>query len=288
MTPMAATASTPGDGGARLAVFSISHGVFVDVTRWVGDAGHELALVVTKPTSAGVQVAEAAGETPVLLAPRVDQASSLVRELGVDLCVVAAFSRIPDRLAALPPCGFVNLHPALLPEYPGPNPYRAIFDGAPVAGYTIHRVTSELDAGPVLAQASFDVPASVDPVVLAARWSAALVAVLAEGIPRALAGEPGDAQPKGTGTFAAPFDEAEAELDWELPVRVLERRTAALLLAGLQPLGRIDDALVPVRRLRGVPALESRRHGVITSSARRALVGVGDGVVEVDLGELPR
>lgn len=277
-----------GGGGARLAVFSISRSTFSDVRRWIAAAGHDLPLVVTKPTAAGLEVAEAAGETVVVLSPQVAKARALVTELGIDLCVVAAFSRIPENLTAVSPCGFVNLHPTLLPEYPGPNPYRAIFDGAPAVGFTLHRITPELDGGPILAQAGFEVPSGVTPDLLAARWSAALVSVLDEGIPRALAGEPGTAQPEGSGSFARPFSDAETELDWELPVEVLERQATALLMAGVQPLGRIDGALVPVRRLRALPGLEARRRGPITSSSRRAVVGVGDGVVELDLGELPR
>jgi phosphoribosylglycinamide formyltransferase-1 len=48
----------------------------------------------------------------------------------------------------------VNIHPSLLPAFPGLNTHqRAIDAGCKVAGATVHRVTAELDYGPILAQA---------------------------------------------------------------------------------------------------------------------------------------
>jgi phosphoribosylglycinamide formyltransferase-1 len=47
----------------------------------------------------------------------------------------------------------VNVHPALLPSFPGPNALvRAAGSGARFAGATIHEVTEEVDAGPIVAQ----------------------------------------------------------------------------------------------------------------------------------------
>jgi len=72
-----------------------------------------------------------------------------------DLVVLAGFMRIltpsfvghyADRL--------INIHPSLLPAFPGLNTHqRALDAGCQFAGATVHRVTSELDHGPILAQA---------------------------------------------------------------------------------------------------------------------------------------
>jgi phosphoribosylglycinamide formyltransferase-1 len=71
------------------------------------------------------------------------------------LVVLAGFMRI------LTP-GFVahyegrllNIHPSLLPAFPGLHTHeRAIEAGCKFAGATVHRVTAELDHGPILAQA---------------------------------------------------------------------------------------------------------------------------------------
>ena len=52
----------------------------------------------------------------------------------------------------------VNIHPSLLPAFPGLNSYRKAFEyGCKVAGATVHLVTPELDAGPICAQESFTI-----------------------------------------------------------------------------------------------------------------------------------
>jgi phosphoribosylglycinamide formyltransferase-1 len=48
----------------------------------------------------------------------------------------------------------INIHPSLLPAFPGLHTHeRAIEAGCKFAGATVHRVTAELDHGPILAQA---------------------------------------------------------------------------------------------------------------------------------------
>jgi phosphoribosylglycinamide formyltransferase-1 len=48
----------------------------------------------------------------------------------------------------------INIHPSLLPAFPGLHTHqRAIDAGCQFAGATVHRVTAELDFGPILAQA---------------------------------------------------------------------------------------------------------------------------------------
>jgi hypothetical protein len=87
------------------------------------------------------------------------------------LVVLAGFMRI------LTP-GFVahyagrllNIHPSLLPAFPGLNTHqRAIDAGCRFAGATVHQVTAELDHGPILAQAVVPVLADDTPDTLAAR-----------------------------------------------------------------------------------------------------------------------
>lgn len=64
----------------------------------------------------------------------------------------------------------VNIHPSLLPAFPGLNTHqRALDAGCQVAGATVHRVTEELDHGAVLAQAVVPVLAGDTATLLAAR-----------------------------------------------------------------------------------------------------------------------
>ncbi|XAH24923.1 phosphoribosylglycinamide formyltransferase [Xylophilus sp. GW821-FHT01B05] len=64
----------------------------------------------------------------------------------------------------------VNIHPSLLPAFPGLHTHRrAIEAGCAFAGSTVHRVTAELDLGPILGQAVVPVLPGDTPDALAAR-----------------------------------------------------------------------------------------------------------------------
>jgi phosphoribosylglycinamide formyltransferase-1 len=82
-----------------------------------------------------------------------------LREAEVDLVVLAGFMRIvtPIFLDAFPG-RVVNVHPALLPAFPGVHGQRqALEHGVKVAGCTVHFVDSGTDSGPIIAQAAVPV-----------------------------------------------------------------------------------------------------------------------------------
>lgn len=287
MTAVSTLEAAPGSA-ARVAVFSKLPAEFKVLQGWVQKAGYELSVVVTRPTKEGLEVVVAADPgAVVLVTPRTAACAGILAEANVDAGVVCGYGKLPVSLVERTRHGIVNLHPALLPEYPGPNPRRALFEGEGRLGYTMHRIVEELDAGPILAQAAFDVPAVVDPDAIGHRLHAAMLEVLDAGMPRVLADDPGEPQGPGSGTVAVPFSEAETELSWDLPARTLQVRATALLMAGFQPRALVEGSLQPIRRLWVVDGLLARRPGVVRARGRRALVGVADGVVEVALGELP-
>ena len=64
----------------------------------------------------------------------------------------------------------INIHPSLLPAYKGLDTHqRAIDDGAETHGATVHLVTPELDAGPIIAQAKLEIEPADDATSLAGR-----------------------------------------------------------------------------------------------------------------------
>ncbi|GAB3667539.1 formyltetrahydrofolate deformylase [Halopiger thermotolerans] len=88
----------------------------------------------------------------------------LLEEYDADLIVLARYMRIlspnvvfryEDRI--------INVHPSLLPAFPGAEAYRqALDEGVRVAGVTAHYVTTDLDQGPIITQRAFDVPDDAD------------------------------------------------------------------------------------------------------------------------------
>jgi phosphoribosylglycinamide formyltransferase-1 len=84
---------------------------------------------------------------------------SALRERGVDLVVLAGFMRlVTDVLLDAFPMRVVNVHPGLLPAFPGVRAQKQALDyGVRVAGCTVHFVDRGTDTGPIIAQASVSV-----------------------------------------------------------------------------------------------------------------------------------
>ena len=88
-----------------------------------------------------------------------------------DLVVLAGFMRIlSDGFVHRYAGRLINIHPSLLPAYPGVHTHRrALADGVRVHGCTVHFVTPTLDHGPIIAQAAVPVVDGDDEASLAAR-----------------------------------------------------------------------------------------------------------------------
>lgn len=92
--------------------------------------------------------------------PDCPEALAALAQLQADVAVVACFSRrIPARLLALPPQGFLNLHPSRLPDYRGPEPiFWQLRDGVNPVGVTLHVMDEGLDTGDVVGQTAVSLP----------------------------------------------------------------------------------------------------------------------------------
>lgn len=152
--------------------------------RWEQTLHARIAAVISnRPDAKGLQRATTMGLTTQVIDhtafadsadPRTafdDVLRQTIDAYEPSLVVLAGFMRI------LTP-GFVvhyegrllNIHPSLLPAFPGLHTHqRAIDAGCRVAGATVHLVTTELDHGPILAQAAVPVLANDTADTLAAR-----------------------------------------------------------------------------------------------------------------------
>jgi len=95
----------------------------------------------------------------------------LLREADVDCVVLAGFMRVlkGDFLRAFPG-KVLNIHPSLLPAFPGLEAWRQALDyGAKVAGCTVHLVDQGIDTGPIVAQEAVPVLEDDTPESLHAR-----------------------------------------------------------------------------------------------------------------------
>ena len=139
-----------------------------------------IAVVISnRSDAAGLQRAQQAGIPTVVLktkdyADRADSDRALADALvarGVTLVCLAGFMRLigPPLLEAFPN-RILNIHPSLLPSFPGLDAqHQALEHGVAVSGATVHLVNGELDAGPIVAQAAVPVLPDDTPAALSAR-----------------------------------------------------------------------------------------------------------------------
>jgi phosphoribosylglycinamide formyltransferase-1 len=128
--------------------------------------------------AAGLERAAEAG-IPTLVIPHKDKTredfdaelDTALRGAGVEIVCLAGFMRIlSDDFARAWEGKLINIHPSLLPAYRGTRVHERVLEaGEALSGASVHFVVPELDAGPVIAQASVPVHPSDSPETLAAR-----------------------------------------------------------------------------------------------------------------------
>jgi phosphoribosylglycinamide formyltransferase-1 len=139
-----------------------------------------IAVVISnRVDAAGLEHARKAGIDTLVIdhkgyPSREDYDRALVKELRarqVALVCLAGFMRLlsPVFIEAYPN-RILNIHPSLLPKYPGLHPQQqALDDGATVSGATVHFVNADLDAGPIVLQREVPVLPGDTAALLAAR-----------------------------------------------------------------------------------------------------------------------
>jgi phosphoribosylglycinamide formyltransferase-1 len=110
----------------------------------------------------------------------------LLREAGVELVVLAGFMRVlKEPMLAAFPQRIINIHPSLLPKFPGIESWRqALAAGEKITGCSVHYVDAGIDSGEIIAQRKVPVLAEDTPESLHARIQVAERALYPEVIAR--------------------------------------------------------------------------------------------------------
>lgn len=139
----------------------------------------EIGVVVSNNESApGLEDARRRGFNSVYLNPKDvsredfdSRAVEILRESGVGIVCLAGFMQIltPVLINAFP-LRILNIHPSLLPAFPGLNAQeQALEHGVKLSGCTVHFVNESLDGGPIICQASVPVYGEDSPEALSDR-----------------------------------------------------------------------------------------------------------------------
>jgi len=161
--------------------------------------GAEIAIVIANVADApGLAAARDLGLATALFESRgrkraehdADVAACL-HQHDVDLVILAGYMRLlsPEFIAAFPN-RILNIHPSLLPAFPGLDAQQQAFDyGCKVAGCTVHFVDEQLDHGAIVLQRSIPVLETDDAHSLAERILAEEHIAYSEAIARVISGE---------------------------------------------------------------------------------------------------
>jgi methionyl-tRNA formyltransferase len=222
-----------------------------------------------------------------------ERVGPLLRSYEPDLAVCSGFSwKLDAEALAVPPLGIVNGHPSLLPRWRGPNPFGwTLRCGDDKLGFTFHLMDADFDTGPILAQGS--VPLTDDDTL--ATFFEKLAPLAARLLPEALAriesGDRGDPQPEEGASYAPPFEDEYAEIDWTRPARKVHYQVRSWFVptaSGVMgPLTTLDGERVRVLGTKLVDRESDAAPGTILErDPEGLLVACGDGPIRV-LGTEP-
>ncbi|MGQ9876051.1 MAG: methionyl-tRNA formyltransferase [Chloroflexus sp.] len=246
-------------------------------------ARHEIVGVVTQPdrpagrerrlTPPPVKIAALAHNLPVLQPERLRDPTVVetLSALQPDVGVVAAYGEILRRaVLSIPPLGYLNIHPSLLPLYRGPTPVAgAILAGETVTGVTIMLLDPGMDSGPILAQAVVDLPPTARAGQLTDELFRIGADLLVQVLPRYARGEiEPRPQDHSRATVTKMLKKEDGRIDWSLPAIVIERMTraydpwpGAYTFWRGQPLRIIKAAVVAAEGVRAPGTVSGRSGG---------------------------
>jgi methionyl-tRNA formyltransferase len=206
------------------------------------EAGHEIALVVSRQDQPSGRHLELTAP-PVVVVARdlgipvqqpeklgVDQFYLPFRDLGLDVAVVVAYGRlITPRVLRVPKHGFVNVHPSLLPRHRGPTPIEtAILAGDAETGVTTMMLDEGLDTGPILLQRSTPIGAKDRTLDLEERLAHLGAGLLVETLAGLADGTVTPTlQDNAQATVTAKLERKLGRIDWSLEAGEIERRCRA-------------------------------------------------------------
>jgi phosphoribosylglycinamide formyltransferase 1 len=169
--------------GSRIAILLSGRGsnfLALQAAIVTGELPAEIVLVLSNVAEApGLELARGLGLSVVAI-PHQGEPSrraheekvlAALREAGAEWICLAGYMRVlsPELVAAFPR-RILNIHPSLLPAFPGLNPQeQALAHGVKVSGCTVHLVDEGLDSGPIVLQRTVEVLDEDTPEELAAR-----------------------------------------------------------------------------------------------------------------------
>ncbi|HEO72045.1 MAG TPA: methionyl-tRNA formyltransferase, partial [Candidatus Hydrogenedentes bacterium] len=154
-----------------------------------------------------------------------------LREQAPDVCPLAAYGRILKQgILEVPPHGFINVHPSLLPKYRGASPIQtAILEGETVTGVSIMRLDAGMDTGDIVLQREMAIAPDDTAGTLTEKLAGLGAELLVEALDLIASGKavlfPQD---DSRATTTRPFEKADGRIDWTQPAEHIHNLVRAM------------------------------------------------------------
>ncbi|EKD66916.1 MAG: hypothetical protein ACD_48C00677G0002 [uncultured bacterium] len=189
---------------------------------------------------------------------------------------------IPQNIIDAFPKGILNVHPSLLPKYRGASPVpSAILHGETTTGVTIMQVEKRMDAGPIVAQKTYQLSPdemAQDALLRLATMGADL---LVEKLPAYLTDEIAlTEQHEDEATFCGLFTRDDGRIDWEHTAQQIYNQYRALTpWPGIWTMW--NDKRIKLLHITPTSLQKDLEHGQIHVESDTLYVGTMDGAIEV-------
>lgn len=260
-----------------------------------------VALVITQPdrragrgrklTSSPVKLIAEQYGIPIEQPTTADEIDGNQRLMDIDVMVVAAYGMlIPETILNRPKHGCLNIHTSLLPRWRGAAPIqRAIAAGDDESGVTIMQMEKGLDTGPILLQETCPITAADTAGSLhdklADLGAMAIVKTLQTLLLNgSVSGKPQD---HSAACYADKILKAEADIDWQLPAVIIERKIRAF---NPTPVcySTINEQAMRIWQAQATDVSHSTKPGsIIDDSFENIEIACGDGSLLLQKIQLP-
>lgn len=153
-----------------------------------------------------------------------------LREQQPEVCTVAAYGRLLKQpILDIPPLGWLNMHPSLLPRYRGPSPIQAaILNGDAETGVTIMQMTLEMDAGDIVLQEQTPLGEEENAAELSERLGVLGAQLMLDAMTMLAAGHR-EFRPQDPAqvTHCKLIAKEDGHIDWRAPAREIHNRVRA-------------------------------------------------------------
>jgi methionyl-tRNA formyltransferase len=237
----------------------VGRGLAIDTVIWSGygnvpkSADTRLPVDQSRPLPGLLALAEESGLSSMPWAEFVAQHAGRLESTphcGLVLCFPR---RLPVEIATLPKYGCFNIHPSLLPRYRGPSPlFWQFYNGDRYGGVTVHQVTENIDAGPIIAQQRMDLHAGLNHAQAQRRFATLGVDLFVDRYPQITAGR---ASVVSQHEPDASYYPAPIECDWLITHEWSAERAYRFICAMIAECGSLrmhaENALVEISAAHG-------------------------------------